>query len=60
MCENILSSLSTDTLYRIDVKFNIEDSNTIDRIIGRSAHINFIENEKLAKMLLMRYAELFA
>lgn len=58
MCKNVLGSLQTDNLYRIDVSFDTEGSGAMDRFIGRTAHINFIENENLAKMLLKRYGEI--
>lgn len=59
MCKNFLRSLKIDNLYRVDVEFDTDSSGTLDRLIGRSAHINFIENENLAKMLLNRYGEFF-
>ena len=45
MVNNILERPSKlEVLYRLDVNFNIEESN-VDSIIGRTAHILFLENE---------------
>lgn len=42
MVDNILSRI-TGTLTRVDVNFSIPEQN-IDNIIGRAAHINFVNN----------------
>ena len=46
MVNNILERPTNklEVLYRLDVNFNIEESN-VDSIIGRTAHIIFLENE---------------
>jgi hypothetical protein len=46
MVNNILERPTNklEVLYRLDVNFNIEESN-VDSIIGRTAHILFLENE---------------
>ena len=58
MVSNLLGGVPFDVLYRLDVNFNIEESN-IDSMIGRTAHILFLENEELLKMLVARYKVIF-
>lgn len=43
MAKNILGNLKTKMLFRLDVNFKIKDSN-LDSWIGRTAHIQFLEN----------------
>jgi len=60
MVNNILGKCSNlEVLYRLDVNFNIEESN-IDSMIGRTAHILFLENEELMKMIVSRYKMMFS
>ena len=60
MVNNILERPTNklEVLYRLDVNFNIEESN-VDSIIGRTAHILFLENEQLMKMMVSRYKRFF-
>jgi hypothetical protein len=59
MARNILSNLPLDVLYRIDVNFRITDKN-LDAMIGRTAHIQFLECQSVMKMLIFRFKEFFA
>ena len=60
MVNNILSRCSDlQVLYRLDVNFNIEE-NSLDSFIGRTAHILFLENEELMKMIVSRYKMFFS
>ena len=60
MVNNILGKCANlEVLYRLDVNFNIEESN-IDSMIGRTAHILFLENEELMKMIVSRYKMMFS
>jgi hypothetical protein len=60
MVNNILGRCDNlEVLYRLDVNFNIED-NTMDSFIGRTAHILFLENEELMKMIVSRYKMFFS
>lgn len=60
MVNNIFSKCSNlDVLYRLDVNFNIEETN-LDSVIGRTAHILFLENEELLKMIVSRYKMVFS
>lgn len=43
MVESLLSNLKTDRVHRLDVNFEIPEKN-IDSMIGRAAHIQFLEN----------------
>ena len=59
MVNNLLGKCNKlDILYRLDVNFNIEETN-IDSMIGRTAHILFLENEELMKMMVSRYKTFF-
>ena len=59
MANNLLSKMPIDVLYRLDVNFNISENN-IDALIGRTAHILFLENEELMKMMVSRYKSFFS
>jgi hypothetical protein len=60
MVNNIFSKCNNlDVLYRLDVNFNIEETN-LDSVIGRTAHILFLENEELLKMIVSRYKMVFS
>jgi hypothetical protein len=56
---NSLLSNAPEVLYRLDVNFNIEETN-LDSVIGRTAHILFIENKDLMRMLVARYKIIFS
>ena len=58
MVNTLLSEVPFEVLYRLDVNFNIEETN-IDSMIGRTAHILFLENEELIKMIVARYKVIF-
>ena len=58
MVQGMLSNVPLNVLYRLDVNFNIEETN-IDSMIGRTAHILFLENEQLLRMLVARYKVIF-
>ena len=58
MAGNLLASLNTDTLFRIDINFRITEK-SLDTFIGRAAHIQFLESQTLMKMILLRYPEFF-
>ena len=52
MVNNILGKCNDlEVLYRLDVNFNIEET-SLDSMIGRTAHILFLENEDLMKKTL--------
>jgi len=58
MAHNILSRIKSNKLYRVDVVFNIKKT-SINSLIGREAHLQFLENKTLLKMLTYRYSNLF-
>ena len=55
----MLGNVPFQVLYRLDVNFNIEETN-IDSMIGRTAHILFLENSDLLKMIVARYKIIFS
>ncbi|KAL4501451.1 hypothetical protein ABPG72_021258 [Tetrahymena utriculariae] len=63
MVDNLIGQLRTDRIHRIDVNFKIKDNKTIkktiDNMIGRSAHIQFLESDALAKTLVYCFDHLF-
>ena len=60
MVNNILGKCEDlQCLYRLDVNFNIEETN-LDSVIGRTAHILFLENEDLMRMMVSRYKGFFS
>jgi hypothetical protein len=59
MVNNLLGNIPLEVLYRLDVNFNISENN-LDSYIGRTAHILFLENEELMKMIVSRYKDFFS
>eukprot|EP01022_Parablepharisma_sp_SALTPOND_P016238 TRINITY_DN2353_c0_g1_i14.p1 TRINITY_DN2353_c0_g1~~TRINITY_DN2353_c0_g1_i14.p1 ORF type:complete len:542 (-),score=61.49 TRINITY_DN2353_c0_g1_i14:2387-4012(-) len=57
MASNILGRIRANALHRVDVAFNIKKS-SINSFIGREAHLQFLENEVLMKLIAYRYANL--
>ena len=45
-------------VYKIDIGFNITKKN-MDNLIGRKAHILFLGNEVLMKIIAYRYSHIF-
>jgi hypothetical protein len=58
MAQNILQTIDISCLLRIDVHFDLE-SDSVDSVIGRAAHIQFLESEHLVQRLLFGFSELF-
>jgi len=58
MVNQMLGNVPFNVLYRLDVNFNIEETN-LDSYIGRTAHILFLENEELLRMIVARYKIIF-
>jgi pimeloyl-ACP methyl ester carboxylesterase len=59
MASNLLSQITAAKLTRIDVDFPLP-AKTIDSMIGRAAHIQFIDNHLWVLEFLYSYPELFA
>lgn len=57
MVYNILSKLTNNTLKRVDVNFVIQDKN-LDSFIGRTAHIQFLENTDFMKIFFHNIEDL--
>ena len=58
MALNILSKLTDVSLKRVDVNFLIQEKN-FDTFIGRTAHIQFLENTDFMKILFYNIEDLF-
>ena len=58
MACNILSKLTNNTLKRVDVNFVIQEKN-FDTFIGRTAHIQFLENTDFMKIMFYNIEDLF-
>ena len=58
MAHNIISSLRPEALRRVDVSFNLDNAG-LDGVIGRAAHIQFLENSALMRTLVFGFPELF-
>lgn len=58
MAENIISQIKASAIYKVDVAFELQESN-FDTMIGRAAHIQFLEDQALMKLLFYRYWDLF-
>ena len=55
MAKAVLEAVDCAALHRVDVNFKIPEKN-IDSFIGRAAHIQFLENQPLLKMLVYRFS----
>jgi Putative serine esterase (DUF676) len=55
MVENLMNKIRADSLKRVDVCMKFEKA-SLDRFIGRAAHIALIANGKLIELLSYRYA----
>jgi Putative serine esterase (DUF676)/Protein FAM135 len=58
MISNVMNTLQTNTVHRLDVDFVMKEVN-FDTFIGRAAHIQFLESDYLMKILLYRYSDNF-
>ena len=59
MAKNLLKNIPLNMIYRLDVNFKIQEKN-LDSFIGRAAHIKFLENQPLMRIIVSRYSEFFA
>ena len=59
MAGKILGQIPIKRLYRLDVNFKL-NGRGLDMLIGRTAHIQFLENEQFLDMLVKLYPEFFA
>jgi pimeloyl-ACP methyl ester carboxylesterase len=58
MGANLLMQLKLPQLVRLDVNFSMKKRN-LDSMIGRKAHIQFLENEALVRTLVLAYPQFF-
>ena len=57
MVEKSLEKMSNANLYKLDVGFNIKES-SVSTVIGRAAHIKFLESFPLIDMLINHYHDI--
>ena len=55
MIDNFNENLEQTTVYRVDINFDLK-YHTFDEFIGRKAHIQYLENSELMKILISRYS----
>lgn len=58
MAFNILSKINKANFKRFDVNFFIPEKN-LDSFIGRTAHIQFLENHTYMRMIFNLHSEVF-
>jgi len=58
MVKNLFENVHAERVFRFDVNFAIPE-NTVDSAIGRAAHIRFLENQPVMKMIIHNYSFLF-
>jgi len=58
MARSVLSQINVEKITRFDVNFRIPEK-TLDTFIGRAAHIHFLENMLLMRMLIHNYSIFF-
>jgi len=58
MVENMLKDVNPESLMRLDVNF-VSPDHSFDTLIGRWAHMQFLENQALVKLLVYSYPAIF-
>jgi len=58
MCQNVWEPVKQEAVFRFDVNFSIPEKN-LDAVIGRAAHIRFLECQPIMKMIMHNYSFLF-
>mmetsp|Transcript_139652 Transcript_139652/g.260414 ORF Transcript_139652/g.260414 Transcript_139652/m.260414 type:complete len:806 (+) Transcript_139652:96-2513(+) len=58
MVRNFWEGIQYDRVLRLNVHFDLPERN-LDKAIGRAAHIKFIENQALMRMIIHNYSFLF-
>ena len=59
MVKNLLKNVKSGSLRRVSVLFQIGERN-LDSLIGRTAHILFLESQELMKAILYTEPDLLA
>ena len=54
MVETVRKNMRNANVYRLDVRFNITGWN-MNTFVGRAAHIMFLKDELLIRMILLHY-----
>lgn len=55
----LLDQIPGDRLVRVFTHFKLRDANSIDSVIGRAAHIKFLESTSLIQLLIMTNSDMF-
>ncbi|CAG9336161.1 unnamed protein product [Blepharisma stoltei] len=58
MADGLISQIRADLLYRIDVNFGMKDD-LLSNMIGRTAHVQMLDNPPLLNMLLYLHPDAF-
>lgn len=58
MAHNILMRVTAGSIHRIDINFHI-DTNDLDTFLGRKAHIEFLDNNVVQRLIFYRYGKFF-
>jgi hypothetical protein len=58
MVRNLWAPVQPERVIRLDLNFHIPEKN-LDTIIGRAAHIQFLESQPMMKMLIHNFVEFF-
>jgi hypothetical protein len=58
MASNLVGRMSATSLMRVDVNY-VFDKKNFDYFIGRSAHIQMLDNKKLIKTLIFHFWDVF-
>ena len=59
MVDNLMNGLRAPEIRRLDVNFVLHENRTIDNMIGRTAHIMFLENSSFLRMLVTSLENVF-
>ena len=59
LAKNIRRNIGTDHVITVDVDFDIEDGSSLDSVIGRAAHIKFLESPVLIQLLILINEDMF-
>jgi hypothetical protein len=52
MAANLISQIEPERLFRVTIDNNVGDSVNVDTVIGRTAHICFLDNPIIANQLV--------
>ena len=59
LSKNTLSKLSETKVLKFDINFDIDETASLDSVIGRAAHIKFLESPVIIQMLILANSDMF-